>query len=211
LIQAHRTLIAEDVIVIKNTDTVKKKSLLGKDQEKLQIWLFNDVLVHLKTSKSKSKTNVASAKYTWPLQLVWLKEEKDDVSEPKLPCSFTLVGPLKNYNLRFPDGSTKQKWYGLIRDAAQKVLTPEIAPDEQTRFGAYEFPNEKGKYEGWWTFGRVCSSRFCDNVGDGDVDVDVDDGTACCFNGVDSWTRSIHVLWQQVLWRLAIQCQERSW
>jgi len=128
LIQAHRTLILEDVIVIKNQDQAKKKSILGKDQVKLQIWLFNDVLVHLKTSKSKTKTNVASAKYTWPLQLVWLKDEKEDSGEPKLPHSFTLVGPLKNYNLRFPDFSAKQKWFTAIKDAVQKVLTPEIAP-----------------------------------------------------------------------------------
>lgn len=78
-------LIHEGSISIKNKEqgmvnqaNIKNK-IRGKEA-KLQIWLFNDVLVHLKNTKNKKKTNVSSTEYTWPLQLVWIKDnpEKDE-------------------------------------------------------------------------------------------------------------------------------------
>jgi hypothetical protein len=87
LIQAHRVLVTEGVITLgrkRDKQNKEKKGIFSKDKitdirdEKLQVWLFNDVLVHLKTSKSKSKTNVASTEYTWPLELIWIEDCEED-------------------------------------------------------------------------------------------------------------------------------------
>ena len=85
MIQAHRVLITDGVIAIgkrrdpKNTkNKIFKSKLEDVRDEKLQIWLFNDVLVHLKTKKSKSKTDVASTEYTWPLELIWIEDEPEE-------------------------------------------------------------------------------------------------------------------------------------
>ena len=63
----------------KGGEGIKSKIRGVAKEAKLQIWLFNDVLVHLKNTKNKKKTNVSSTEYTWPLQLVWIKDnlEKD--------------------------------------------------------------------------------------------------------------------------------------
>eukprot|EP01094_Clydonella_sp_ATCC50884_P017236 TRINITY_DN2962_c0_g1_i1.p1 TRINITY_DN2962_c0_g1~~TRINITY_DN2962_c0_g1_i1.p1 ORF type:complete len:713 (+),score=283.44 TRINITY_DN2962_c0_g1_i1:127-2139(+) len=149
LIKAHRVLIKEEVLGLGGDRTDKKS------KTKVQLWLFNDVVVHLKTTKSKSKTNIASAKHTWPLNLTWLKDQKDDTSDAKLPYCFSLVGPLKTLNLRFPDPRSKQDWWKEIENAVKAVLNDQIAPDDVTRYGEYSFPDEKGKYDGWWCFGRI--------------------------------------------------------
>eukprot|EP01094_Clydonella_sp_ATCC50884_P004751 TRINITY_DN1376_c0_g1_i1.p2 TRINITY_DN1376_c0_g1~~TRINITY_DN1376_c0_g1_i1.p2 ORF type:complete len:756 (-),score=308.87 TRINITY_DN1376_c0_g1_i1:484-2697(-) len=124
-------------------------------EDRLHIWLFNDVLVHLKVGKTK-KSNVSSTKYQWPLQLVWLKDvEEEDVDDQKMPWSFVLVGPLKTYTLKFITKEEKIHWMNTIRTAVKKNLTAENAPDEQRRYGAYTFPKSGGSYDGWWKFGRI--------------------------------------------------------
>jgi len=169
LMQAHRVLKAEGVVALKAVNKINSKNdksgikgitKLGRVQQnvrdiKLQIWLFNDVIVTLKTSKSK-KTDVASTEYNWPLSLVWLKEEDDDeTNDPKFPHSFQLVGPRKTYILKFAELAEKKKWWTDIVEARKSNLNEEIAPDEVRRKGRYDFPKEGGMYDGWWSFGRI--------------------------------------------------------
>jgi len=166
LIKAHRVLIAEEVLNLKSKTVVqaqaggfksKFKSQMVVKEAKLQIWLFNDVIVHLKTTKSKKKTNVSSTEYTWPLQLVWVQDVPDpDPTDPKMPHQFKLLGPRKTYTLRFADVSEKNNWLRKIKTTADKQLTSEIAPDDAHRFGVYKFPDKHGsEYSGWWMYGRI--------------------------------------------------------
>lgn len=163
LIKAHRVLIAEGTLNLKSkhvTQTgggLKSKFNRVTKDAKLQIWLFNDVIVSLKSSKSKKRTNVSSTEYTWPLQLVWLKDNEElDPSDPKMPHTFMLVGPRKSYTLRFSDVLEKREWYNKIKETVNKQLNEEIAPDDVKRFGTYKFPDKHGpEYEGWWNTGRI--------------------------------------------------------
>jgi len=163
LIKAHRVLIAEGTLNLKSKNVaqtgggLKSKFNRVTKEAKLQVWLFNDVIVSLKSTKSKKKTNVSSTEYTWPLQLVWVKDNPElDPSDPKMPHSFRLVGPRKSYTLRFADYGEKNGWVTKIRDTVKKQLTDEIAPDESQRFGSYKFPDKHGpEYEGWWNFGQI--------------------------------------------------------
>ena len=126
---------------------------------KITVWLFNDVLAHLLSSKSKKKTNVASTKYTWPLELVWVKDIPEiETSDTKMPYSFLLVGPRTTHTLRFPDPTEKKKWMKVFEDAIASCLTEENAPDakQMCRYGTYEFPDkDRGTYQGWWKFGKI--------------------------------------------------------
>lgn len=163
LIQPHRKLIAEGILSLRSKETSGAQATLKKKfgsskltkESKLQVWLFNDVMVHLKSNKSK-RTNVASTEYTWPLQLVWLKDNKEtDTNDTKMPYSFMLVGPGKVYTARFADITEKRSWYKRIEEAVAQVLTEENAPDDVHRYSHYRFPNGGGDYEGWWRFGRI--------------------------------------------------------
>merc|ERR1712000_47177 len=163
LIKAHRILIAEGTLNLKSKNVAqtgggfKSKFNRVTTGPKLQIWLFNDVIVSLKSSKSKKRTNVSSTEYTWPLQLVWLKDNQElDPSDPKMPYTFMLVGPRKSYTLRFAESSEKREWLQKIKDTVDKQLNTEIAPDDVRRFGTYKFPDKHGpEYEGWWNTGRI--------------------------------------------------------
>jgi len=156
LVKAHRTILATGVLSLKpepNTRVVKSK--LTKDR-KLEIWLCNDVLVHLKSSKSKKKTNVASTKHTWPLQLVWLEDLEPDLTDPKMPFVFNLIGPQKTFTLRFSDVNEKNHWLEQITTAVEKQLSYDTAPSYANRYGAYKFPDKhSSEYIGWWMNGHL--------------------------------------------------------
>lgn len=161
LIKAHRFLISEGTVNLK-TKTAEQAKSSGfaktfKKEAKLQIWLFNDVMVHLKSTKSKRRTNVSSTKYTWPLELVWIQDNPEpDPLDPKMPHSFLLVGPRKTYHVRFADEAEKREWMGKISSTVKKVLNEENAPDDVHRHGSYVFPDKQGgEYDGWWKFGRI--------------------------------------------------------
>merc|ERR1712137_74407 len=155
--------IAEGTLNLKSKNVaqagggLKSKFNRVTKEAKLQIWLFNDVIVSLKSTKSKKRTNVASTKYTWPLQLVWLKDNTElDPSDPKMPHSFVLVGPRKSYTLRFADVNEKRTCYTKIKETVDKTLTEEIAPDDVRRYGTFKFADKHGPvYEGWWNMGRI--------------------------------------------------------
>eukprot|EP01094_Clydonella_sp_ATCC50884_P006730 TRINITY_DN1593_c0_g2_i1.p1 TRINITY_DN1593_c0_g2~~TRINITY_DN1593_c0_g2_i1.p1 ORF type:complete len:856 (+),score=264.35 TRINITY_DN1593_c0_g2_i1:254-2569(+) len=155
LIQAHRVLITEGVVALGKRREKAAKNKLLRD-ERLQIWLFNDVLVHLKTKKSKSKTDVASTEYTWPLQLIWIEDEpEEDLTDQRMPYAFYLIGPRKSYVLKFPTLAEKHQWMDAMKSAIKKVLNEDNAPDETRRLGSYKFPKEGGEYTGWWDKGRI--------------------------------------------------------
>ena len=160
-------MVQEFVLNIREQDTSSQMGTLRKKIKagglfkdiKLNIWLFNDVLVHLTSTKSKKKTNVASTKHTWPLELVWIKDILEiEPNDTKFPYSFLLVGPRTTYTARFPDTAEKNKWMKVISDAVKTCLTDENCPDEKSmcRYGTYEFPEkDRGEYKGWWKFGKI--------------------------------------------------------
>ena len=160
-------MVQEFVLNIREQDTSSQMGTIRKKIKskglfkdiKLNIWLFNDVLVHLTNTKSKKKTNVASTKHTWPLELVWVKDIPEiEPSDTKFPYSFLLVGPRTTYTLRFPDPTDKGKWMKVISDAIASCLTEENSPDAKRmcRYGTYEFPDkDRGSYTGWWKFGKI--------------------------------------------------------
>jgi len=76
-------------------------------------------------------------------------------TEPKFPHSFVLIGPLKQYLLRFASLQDKHTWMGNFNSAIKKVINDEIAPDENRRYGCYRFPKEEGEYAGWWLRGKI--------------------------------------------------------
>jgi len=161
IIQAHRVLIADGILHLKSKKqgdgkgTIKMRLGSKIKEAKLQIWLFNDVMIHLKKSISK-KRDISSTEYTWPLELIWIKDNKEqDIHDPKMPYSFILVGPRKTYTVRFVTVDEKVKWMNTIKSAVSKVLNDENAPDDHHRYGHYKFPKEEGEYEGWWKFGRI--------------------------------------------------------
>lgn len=180
LIKAHRQLIDECSLYLKDKNASKEATGLKsklKVQPKLRIWLFNDVLVHLKSSKNKKKTNVASTEYTWPLQLVWLKDEPDDPLDPKMPYSFMLVGPRKFYYVKFAEQNEKKQWFDKIQKQIKATMTEDVVgSDEQDRFCYYKFPGKyDAEYEGWWRFGRLHgegSFKIMDNVYKGSFEYD---------------------------------------
>jgi hypothetical protein len=166
LIEAHRILIAETTLCLRSKNIaavpgtgngIKSKLKSVAKDSKLQIWLFNDVIVSLKSTKSKKRTNVSSTKYNWPLQLVWLRDIAElDPSDPKMPHSFVLIGPRKSYTLRFADMASKMTWFNKIKETVAKTLTEEIAPDDACRYGVFRFDEKHGPmYEGWWNMGRI--------------------------------------------------------
>lgn len=167
IIQPHRQLVVEVELNIREKDTSSqmgtiKKKFKGKglfSDTKIHLWLFNDVMVHLKSTKSKKKTNVASTEYTWPLELVWVKDIPAlESTDPKMPYSFMLVGPREVYTLRFENPTEKFNWMKQISDSFQKCLTSENSPDKKQmiRYGSYTFPDkDRGSYKGWWKFGRI--------------------------------------------------------
>jgi hypothetical protein len=65
-------------------------------------------------------------------------------TEPKFPHSFILIGPLKQYILRFASLQDKHTWMSSFNGAIKKVINEDIAPDENRRFGIYRFPKEEG-------------------------------------------------------------------
>merc|ERR1712137_644459 len=134
LIKAHHILIAEETLNLKTKNQQthtsgfksKFKSQVVKEA-KLQIWLFNDVLVHLKSTKNKKKTNVSSTEYTWPLQLVWVQDNTEpDPMDVKMPHTFKLLGPRKTYILRFADVKDKNNWYQKIKSTVEKQLQKKL-------------------------------------------------------------------------------------
>src|SRR3989338_8615097 len=91
LIRADRKLIKDAVVMFVTPECTK----ISKG---LHLWLFNDMLAHVTTSKSSS--NVASTKYQWPLELIWLKNEILDPRQSlrngdKYQHGFSLIGPRK--------------------------------------------------------------------------------------------------------------------
>ena len=185
LLKAHRVLIDEASLVLKDKNASKEatgiKSKL-KVQSKLRIWLFNDVLVHLKSNKNKRKTNVASTEHTWPLQLVWLKDEPDDPLDPKMPFSFMLVGPRKFYYVKFAEQREKMQWYDKIQNQIKSTITADdVGEKEEDRHCYYKFPGKyDAEYEGWWRFGRLHgegSFKIMGNVYKGSFEFDRKSGT----------------------------------
>jgi hypothetical protein len=164
---------------------------IGKSKdEKLHIWLFNDVLVHLKSTKSKKKTNVASAENSWPLELVWVKDIPEiDPTDSKMPYTFLLVGPRQTFTLKFGDKHERDQWMNKIRNTVTAILTEENAPEDLVRYGAYEFPEkERGSYRGFWKFGRIHGQgvyTFYGNTYTGQFNYNKKDGsgTMICFSG----------------------------
>ena len=75
----------EGIVVIKeNSDdksgisNIKNKFKSKSKDNRLQIYLFNDVLIHVKSSKKKAgPVPTTSGELTWPLQLVWLLDVKE--------------------------------------------------------------------------------------------------------------------------------------
>jgi hypothetical protein len=152
LIKAHRVLVEEGSLVL------KEKFNKLKTQSKIRIWLFNDVLVHLLSSKNKRTTDVSTTEYTWPLPLVWVRDEPDDPSDAKMPYNFMLVGPRKVYYVRFAEESEKRLWFGKIQKQVESTLTAENCLDSErlTRYCYYKLHGKRdGEYEGWWSFGRL--------------------------------------------------------
>merc|ERR1712137_1425581 len=186
LVKAHRVLVEEGALVLKDKNKTESsggiKSKL-KTQSKLRLWLFNDVLVHLKSTKNKRTTDVSSTEYTWPLQLVWIKDQPDDPLDPKMPYNFMLVGPRKFYYVKFAEESEKKLWFNRIKKQVESTLTEENSPDadHMERFCYYEFPGKyDAEYEGWWRFGRLHGTgtfKIMGNVYNGDFEFDRKTGT----------------------------------
>jgi len=103
LIQPHRTLHFEGKVTIENNAKARASDSGSNSrgsslmqQRVLHLWLFNDVLVHVKSSMTHSRnTKVASTKYTWPLNLIWIEDRADTPSNGTTEC---LVQPRESHS-----------------------------------------------------------------------------------------------------------------
>ena len=183
MIHEGSVLVRESVEKENPFGTIKKKfQAKGSSKDaRLQIYLFSDVLVHMKTSRKRpgaSKTGELS----WPLALVWLQDNKDlDQQDPKNPYTFHLIGPEKCYLLRFPELHEKMTWLNRITDAVSKVLTDDNSADDGIRKERYKFPDKEcGEYTGWWKYGKIHGEgvyKFCGNTYTGDFVFNKKEGT----------------------------------
>mmetsp|Transcript_24345 Transcript_24345/g.30967 ORF Transcript_24345/g.30967 Transcript_24345/m.30967 type:complete len:738 (-) Transcript_24345:344-2557(-) len=194
----HRKLIHEGSVLIREAvekegglGTIKKKFQKGgaSKEARLHIYLFNDVLVHMKTSRKRPGAT-KSGELTWPLNLVWFQDIKElDQQDPKNPHTFYLIGPGKCYTMRFAELHEKMTWQNRIRDAIEKKLTEENSGEDGIRFGTYKFPDkEAGEYEGWWKFGKIHGEgvyKFCGNTYTGAWNFNKKEGTGTmeCVSG----------------------------
>ena len=67
--------------------------------------------------------------------------------DTKLPYSFSLIGPLKSYVLRFATEQEKHQWYSQLSSAVQRAIADDPKSDLVSRIGTYAFPNAGG-YDG---------------------------------------------------------------
>lgn len=138
----------------------------------------------MKNNKNKKKTKISSTEYTWPWQLVWVRDEPDDPLDIKMPYSFMLVGPRKFYYLKFAEEREKKTWFEKIQKQVKANLSEENSDeaDPQKRYCSYyKFPGKyEAEYDGWWLFGRLHgqgSFKIMDNVYKGDFEYDRKSGT----------------------------------
>jgi len=147
-------------------DAIKKKFQGNQKDARLQIYLFNDVLVHMKTNR---KGATKSSELTWPLALVWIEDIIElDKEDPRNPYCFALMGPEKSYTLRFAEIHEKMTWMNRIRDSSARNLDDDNSGEDGVRRGKYKFPDkESGEFEGWWKYGKIHGEgvyKFCGNT-----------------------------------------------
>merc|ERR1712188_251470 len=91
-----------------------------------------------------------------PLTSLWMKDiEAADQSDPRMPYTFELIGPLKSYILKFATEDEKVEVMSRINAAWRNVLTKENAPEKGKRYALYKLPQAHFKYEGWWQLGTM--------------------------------------------------------
>lgn len=146
LLLAHRNLVAECELKCEH----KKKTIA--------FYVFNDVLVHLSTTKAKHKANLTKTSAQWPLPLIWFQYSSQD--------SVQIVGPTDYYLIKF--GSPESNHFiTTLHDAVDKELKQQSQkrnsnasiPTIETpaRHGSYQFANSVF-YDGQWVNGKVCST-----------------------------------------------------
>jgi hypothetical protein len=169
----HRKMIHEGAVLFRESadgdgalEAIKKKFQATQKDLRLQIYVFNDVLVHMKINK---KGESRSGEISWPLSLVWIQDIKElDKEDSKNPHMFHLIGPEKCFTLRFPEVHEKVTWMNRIGDSVSKVIEDDSNSEEGTRRGKFKFPDkEAGEFDGWWKYGKIHGEgvyKFCGNT-----------------------------------------------
>jgi len=151
LVQKGRSMIYEATVRCER----KRKNIV--------LYIFNDLLVHLSETKTKNKANLLLLRHQWPMDLVWLKEDKEYIR---------VKGPTDTYKFRQSDVA---EWLPQLREAISAYLTFKHPKENVTltssqRQGTFRFPTTKALFTGTWNMGRVVSGRleYMGNVYEGE-------------------------------------------
>lgn len=164
-ISKRSDLVRADRKLVKEATEMCVTPECTKISKRVRLWLFNDIISHVMTSKSSAA--IASTKYQWPLTLVWLHDNYDPTqmlrNNDKYPFGFALVGPKKEYLLRFRTNEEKQSWVVALRQQIQATLDSVYLPegeqrqlnvDDNLRIGEFLF-QDGSRYDGEWNDGRM--------------------------------------------------------
>lgn len=123
-------------------------------QETQHFFLFNDILVHVNSSRLKGGIDLSLPEYTWPINLLWVRERTD--KKGKISGGYEVIGPSVTLQL---SKKTDASWVKDIKDGIEKwcaVLNSndDLANnDAHHRRGKYAFPTA-GTYDGEWVDGQ---------------------------------------------------------
>jgi hypothetical protein len=140
----HRYLVRDGQLKVKES---------GR-QETQHFFLFNDILVHVNSSRLKGGIDLSLPEYNWPINLLWVRERVDKKGKPS--GGHEVIGPSLTLQL---SKKTEASWVKDIQDGVDKWCQHLNANDEAAnndahhRRGKFTFP-DGGTYDGEWVDGQ---------------------------------------------------------